>query len=325
LLRREHLGAAAVASVLLFHFGYYTFFMGGDLFEWRVYSHLIPLLPLTFVSMAADLRPSRGFVVGSLAAFTLASLPVAWIKYANDDGPVAPHLPVLLRPLVAPYDDWQRWLNLRAVCMRNAHMKVNFDVFVLRAPTREEGARIPFDGFPVHASQTVGVVGWVLPNVAIIDLLGLNDLVIARTPVPNAEDRLEQRTRRMIGEFEAFDKNHDQRVTPDEIGPFLAALRPDSPPSPEELQRAVADVLRRFDIDGDGSITRDEYLERGHLHSDRVLAHDRVPPPGYVEGFHPNVEVWNGKATVKARPVPLTAQEIEQHEATFRARFGAGR
>ncbi|HEU4418058.1 MAG TPA: hypothetical protein VFT55_03915, partial [Planctomycetota bacterium] len=46
LLRREHLGGAAVASVLLFHFGYYTFFMGGDLFEWRVYSHLIPLLPL---------------------------------------------------------------------------------------------------------------------------------------------------------------------------------------------------------------------------------------------------------------------------------------
>jgi len=321
----QRLGLLTAVGVLLFHFAYFTFFMGGDLFEWRVYSHLIPFLPLTFVDMVADLRPSRSFVVGSLAAFLLASLPVAWIKYANDDGPVAPHLPALLRPLVQPYDEWQRWLNLRAVCMRNTHMKVNFEVFVHRAPSREEGERIPFDGFPVHATQTVGVVGWVLPNVAIIDLLGLNDPVVARTPVPTAEERLERRTRQMIGEFEAFDKNHDQRVTPEEFAPFLAALQPDAPPGPEQLQRGVADVLRRFDIDGDGSVTRDEYIERGHLHGDRLLAHDRVPPPGYVEGFRPNVDVWNGKATVKARKAPLAEQDIRQHEATFRARFGAGR
>jgi arabinofuranosyltransferase len=325
MLRRERLGGSAVVGVMLFHFGYFTLFMGGDLFEWRVYSHLIPLLFLSLVAMAHDLSPRPGFVVGVLASSVLLALPVAWTKYYFNDGDVAPHVPGLLQPLVRPYDEWQRWLNARAVCMRNFHMKENFEVFVRRAPSRVEGERIPLDGFPVYATQAVGVVGWVLPNVAIIDLLGLNDPVVARTPVPTAEERLERRKRQMIGEFEAFDKDRDQRVTPEEFAPFLAALRPDSPSGPEELQGGVAAVLRRFDKDGDGSVTRDEYIERGHLHGDRLLAHERSPPPGYVEGFRPNVDVFNGKATIAAREVPLTEQEIRQHEATFRARFGAAR
>ncbi len=322
MFHREHLGAATVVGVLLFHFAYYTFFMGGDLFEWRVYSHLIPLLPLALVAMARDLSSRPVLAVGSLGLFLVLAQPVAWIKCAFDDGAVAPHLPAMLRPLVQPYDAWQRWLNERAVCMRNFHMKENFAILAKEAPSREEGERIAFDGFPVHATPTVGITGWVLPNVAIIDIHGLNDWVIARTPVPNAEQRLASRIHTLVGEFEAFDHDHDHRVTVDEFRPFLAALKPDLARTPESLQQAAVETIAGFDLNGDGSVTRDEYVEANHPHGDRYIAHDRMPPPGYVEGFRPNVTVFHGKVTVEPRAVPLTEPDIRQHEATFRARFG---
>lgn len=44
--------------------------------------------------------------------------------------------------------------------------------------------------FPVAYFANVGVVGWVLPKVAIIDGYGLNDYVIARLP---AEPRIKRR------------------------------------------------------------------------------------------------------------------------------------
>ena len=52
---------------------------------------------------------------------------------------------------------------------------------------REEGARIRWEQRAVVALWTVGVVGWVLPEVAIIDRFGLNDRVIARAPPRHAD------------------------------------------------------------------------------------------------------------------------------------------
>ena len=45
---RLSLVEAAVVATLLVHFSYYTFVIGGDHFEWRVYCHLILLV---FVSL----------------------------------------------------------------------------------------------------------------------------------------------------------------------------------------------------------------------------------------------------------------------------------
>jgi hypothetical protein len=49
-------------------------------------------------------------------------------------------------------------------------------------PSRECGSRILWDQRAVLAQGMVGVPGWVLPGVAIIDIYGLNDRVIARNP-----------------------------------------------------------------------------------------------------------------------------------------------
>lgn len=58
-----------------------------------------------------------------------------------------------------------------------------------RLPTREEGAGLAWVDRHVMTALNVGLVGWVFPNVAVIDLLGLNDFVIARTRVPPQETR----------------------------------------------------------------------------------------------------------------------------------------
>ena len=102
-------------------------------------------------------------------------------------------------------------------------------------PTREEGARIGWEQRAVLAAPTVGVPGWVLPEVAIIDLFGLNDRVIARSPAKT---------------------------------------------------------------DGE-----------------RLMAHERTAPPGYVAAFRPNVFVNGGRIVVAPRAEPLTDARIRAIEA----------
>ncbi|HEX6813404.1 MAG TPA: hypothetical protein VF384_17430 [Planctomycetota bacterium] len=50
------------------------------------------------------------------------------------------------------------------------------------------------------------------------------------------------------------------------------------------------------------------------------MAHDRRPPPGYVEALDPNVTVVNGAAIVRPRNVPLTAEAVRRIEAEWRER-----
>ncbi|MBL8729352.1 MAG: EF-hand domain-containing protein [Planctomycetes bacterium] len=325
LLQRAHLGGAAVASVFLFHFAYYTFYMGGDLFEWRVYSHLVPWLPLSLLYMARSLgwRPRTTIVV--LATYLALAAPIGWIKYAVDDGEVAPHVPSFLQPLLRPYDDWQRWLGDRLVCKRNYEMKVNLAMFESRAPLRADGARVPWQDFPVHAAEAVGVIGWVLPNVAIIDQHGLNDAVVARAPLPSAAEWLQQRTDAVLAGFRQFDGDHDGRVTIAEYRAWLAAFDPELARRPDDLERAARGRIAGFDANGDGVVTTEEFLATFRLHGDRMMAHERLPQPGYVEGFRPNVVVNDRVPVVQARDVPLTEPAIRDHEAAWRARVGLPR
>ncbi|MCC7396028.1 MAG: EF-hand domain-containing protein [Planctomycetes bacterium] len=314
-LATKNLGTGAVVAVCLFHFGYYTFYMGGDLFEWRVYTHLVLLLPVSLVVMAGDLG-SRLPVTAS-ATMLVLGLPIPWLKYAVHDQDVAPHLPALLRPLLAPYDDWQRWLNQHIVCMRNHHMKVNFAELAAPLPTREVGSRIPFDGFPVYPAEAVGLVGWVFPNVAVIDVHGLNDWVVARTPVADAKQREAALTRQLEALFDWFDQDHDGRVTQGEFTPWWAARHPQLPP--DEAAAGARTELQRFDADHDGIVSKAEYLAANSGGADRHHAHERLPPPGYIEGFRPNLDLADGRATVVPRSEPLTAEAIRAHEARFRA------
>ena len=188
--------AFAAVGLLLAHWLYYTFVIGGDHFEYRVYSHLIVLLWITAIWMLLRIRADRRLLYGVLGIFLLASLPIPWLHWEKTrdvrtrresfklEQPLADSFPPPLDSVVAAWDEWQRWLIEHNVCRRHQEHRV----FQLRRvsvlPTREKGARISWDQRAVYAEGSVGVVGWMLPNVAIIDALGLNDRVVARLPPP---------------------------------------------------------------------------------------------------------------------------------------------
>ncbi|HLX07698.1 MAG TPA: hypothetical protein VKY89_07520 [Thermoanaerobaculia bacterium] len=200
--RRERWWAAGrlarwlVPAVVLAHVSYYTLIVGGDHFEYRVFSYLIPLLFVSAVALldAAGLGAAAGAAL--LGIFLLASYPLPWLHWwrtrelATRDQtrllrwPLAPDFPPPLRSVVAAWDGWQAALIAHAVGARHQEHKVFHDWVTAQLPARQEGARIPWSGRPVLVAPGVGVVGWVLPHVAIIDSLGLNDRVIAHTPLP---------------------------------------------------------------------------------------------------------------------------------------------
>jgi len=253
-------------TVLIAHVGYYTFDIGGDHFEYRVYSHLVLLLFISAVWQlgrlatqlpeAWPLRPWMAF--GILLLFIACAQPIPWAHWAKTHNletrqgtfrliqPVAPSFPKWIRPVVAKWDRWQDWLIAHSVCMRHQEHKV-FGVSQRNLlPERGEMDPPPnAQGEPVVAFGLAGVLGWVFPDVAVIDTLGLNDHVVARNT-----------------------------------------------------------VLRG---------ARDPRAQEG-----RQMAHDRKPPPGYVECFRPNVglHLQFGMYLIP-RTHPLTKRDIIECEDKF--------
>jgi arabinofuranosyltransferase len=245
-LGRHRVPAVAIATLAL-QVGYYSFAIGGDHFEYRVYSHLVLLLFVSAVWLAAHGFERPWQAVAAVAAFVVVSWPIPWTHWLETRAlttraqtlrmarPIAPRFPAPLRPAVAVWDDWQAWLARRRVCVRHQEHKVFWLYQVQRLPTRSEGSAIGWEQRAVTVRGSVGVPGWVLPEVAVIDEFGLNDRVIARNPQP------------------------------------------------------------RYRI--------------------RRMAHDRIPPAGYVECFRPNLEIRDGALRLEARDRPLTDDEIRACES----------
>jgi arabinofuranosyltransferase len=237
-----------VVATLALQVGYYTFLIGGDHFEYRVYSHLVPLLWVAAVVLVAWITAKPGSARLLLASLLAVSWPIPWVHWLLSQDrvtrldtfkmiqPVADQFPAVVRPFVRIWDDWQAWLIERLVCARHQEHKIFQQHQAQRLPDRDEGLKISWDERPVYAMKSVGVGGWVLPNVAIIDRFGLNDRVIARTP-------------------------------------------PD-------------------------------------LSVERLMAHERRPPAGYVECFRPNVIVRSGALHIEKREQALTDGDIERCEST---------
>ncbi len=189
------LGAAVATAVLAAHALYYTLMIGGDHFEYRVYSHLVPLLFAAGAWLAARLAPGPRRPALALALVVAASWPIPWVHWAATHDletrgetyrlrmPIHDRFPPPLRPAVAAWDRWQAWLIERHVGMRHQEHKVFHRHQLAGLPPREAGRTLRWEEHrAVTVTRTVGVPGWVLPEVAILDLFGLNDAVIARNP-----------------------------------------------------------------------------------------------------------------------------------------------
>jgi arabinofuranosyltransferase len=197
---REHWHAVVAIGTLAAHLGYYTLVVGGDHFEYRVYSYTVWLSFLSAAWLSAWLCRRRALGLALVVAFMAASWPIPWTHWAGTRHletreethvlihPIANAFPAPLRPVVEVWDAWQAWLIEHHVGMRHQEHKVFWIAQIARNSSREDGAQIVWKDNPVMLTGQVGVPGWVLPNVAILDYFGLNDAIVARQP--RTADRL---------------------------------------------------------------------------------------------------------------------------------------
>ena len=218
--RRLDWAAVIVGLVIAAHAAYYTLIIGGDHFEYRVYSHLVLLLFISFLWLGARLGLRARTTLALIALFVVASWPVPWMHYFETRGlltrqetfplsrPIAQEIPPVVRLYVGAFDDVQEWLIQHSVCRRHQEHKVFWQQRIDSLPSREQGERIGWEDRPVLVGWSVGVVGWILPHVAVIDGFGLNDYVIARTRVPPERTRLMAHERRPpLGYVDCFRPN----------------------------------------------------------------------------------------------------------------------
>ncbi len=299
-----------VVGTLLAHVAYYTLIIGGDHFEYRVFAHFALLLPIATVWLAARLA-SRLVVVLPVTVLCLAAPhPIAWLHYVRAE-PLAPCVPSAFRPVMAAFDTWQTWLTQRSVCERHSIHREFCARSSRLLPKREAGQAISFDDRPVLLGFSVGIISWALPNVAIIDVLGLNDWVAARTPM----NRPAGLTDALPKLFRHFDLDNDGRLPKSEVLIALASL------PPEQAAGAARLLERDYDFDLDGVVTREEVEHYAIFYQERHMAHDRMAPDDYIVGFRPNVRVVEQRVIVTPRDPPLTDADIVRHETAFRARL----
>lgn len=216
----RHLGVMVAVAAVLAQVGYYTLIIGGDHFEFRVYSHLVPWIFATAaLALASRMkRPTEALAVMGL--FVALSWPIPWVHWVKSRTlttreqthymvvRVADDLPLPLRPFGLAWDSLEAWLLPRLDGTRHQEHKVFIAALLDEFPTREEGARVPWSDRGTTMGGAVGLVAWVLPNVAVIDSLGLNDRVVAHNPPQPGHHRVMAHERRAPpGYLECFRLN----------------------------------------------------------------------------------------------------------------------
>jgi hypothetical protein len=315
----NHVPAVAAVGIALFNAAYYVLVVGGDHFEYRVLSQLVPLGVLGCAAMAARISSGARLPIATAACLGLAS-SVGWLHLALTRDvsaysvkAITPQVPAALRPLARWFDQQQVWLFLRYVGLRCAF---HASVLEKSLPFYPRGMRIkaPPDPFPLLVSGSVGLLGWSLPDCAILDLQGLNDWVVARTPVHPRPRLTDEHIRTAIA---AADGDKDGYLDGTELHAAMSlafATDPDDRRGDFLLGIMIAIYS---DERADQVALEDAVAIVRSLDADRLMAHERHPPEGYIEAFEPNVTVANGVATATARKVPMTAERIRAIEAEW--------
>jgi arabinofuranosyltransferase len=230
------------------HLSSITFAIGGDHFEFRPYSYLVPWLWLGCLRLASSAFTSSGPALAFLSVTWLASLPLPWLHWRlthqllrREDthylhARVAPHVPAPFSFVAALWDDWQGWLISHYVCMRHQeHKAFLLHQFEFWTP-REQGEKLAWAERDVLFATAVGVPGWVFPNVALIDMLGLNDYVIAHSPADGSFQRMAH---------DRWPPNNYLRCFQPNVDGFRASFRVVPRPLSDEQIRACEQRFRK--------------------------------------------------------------------------------
>ena len=236
--------------------------------------------------------------------------------------PVAPSLPAAVRPLAHWYDRQQAWLLFRNIGLRCNHHALLLQRFQRDFPHRMWISEPP-DPFPVYQIGAVGSSGWCLPDCVLLDRHGLNDWVVARTPVHAIGAAISSEILRPL--VAAADVDHDGLLDATELRAAIGMLG-GGKANDEAGDYLVLVLMTFYAREHEHVLTFAEAESIGDsLAGARSMAHERHPPPGYVKAFEPNVTVQDGVATARPRQVPLTAERVREIEAKWRARVMAQR
>ena len=321
------LPAVAAVTATLCHAGYYLLLVGGDHFEYRVLSQLVPLGLLAGTAMAARLTAGIRLPLLTATALGLAGT-VGWLHLALTRDiplygfqPVAARLPALVQPLARWYDRQQLWLSLRLIGQRCNHHANLLAFFAQQTPPGLRLVGAP-DPFPMAVHAAVGLAGWSLHACSILDTHGLNDWVIARMPTELPPAIAGER---FAAAASTADVDHDGQLDRAELRQVLQDVTGAAPTGPVGDVLLGAVIATHAEARPDAVPVTAAAAIGDLLDLRRSMAHERRPPPGYFEAFAPNVVVTNGVARAEPRQVPMTADRIRAIEAEWRATVARAR
>lgn len=191
---RPHGPLLAAVVAFSYQFGYYALVTGGDHFEYKAFAHLVPFFYISFAWALAQMRAPAGAGVLVYGTFLGMGWLIPWTHYIHTRGlttrdetfmlrhQVKDELPAPARFYGAWFDELQGWLIGHFIGMRHQEHKVFFIYKEKTWPSRREGSKIPYEGFPVDVEGEAGYAGWSLEHVAILDAFALNDYYGARNP-----------------------------------------------------------------------------------------------------------------------------------------------
>ncbi len=316
----ERMPACAAVGAVAFHVAYYCLRVGGDPFEYRVLSYLIPLGAVGVLGAAAQLpgaaRTAGVAVVTSALAGSLGW--GHWLYHEPEVGtfykPIAPEVPSWIRPLARWHDRQQSWLKPQVLCGRPRVHDMQMRAVAAGLPARRHTG---FDvkDVPIYPAGGVGLPAWRMPDVAILDEHGLNDWVVARAPRRESGAPLVS-SAELGAVFGAVALDQDGRYPRDAMIAALAAVGDGG------VARGLVDyLLLQLAPPGAASLAPDELRGLDELMAGlRFMAHERFPPAGYVDDFSPNVAVRGGEVVITPRATPLPATRVRELEAAWRER-----
>ncbi|MCP4706412.1 MAG: hypothetical protein GY865_17575 [candidate division Zixibacteria bacterium] len=213
-----------ILATIVFHFGYYTIVIGGDHFEWRVYSHLIPFVFVSFLWMLNILNLKPKMAISVFSIFLLFTYPISWkLWYLTKDintreesyylkMPLRGEFPSMLNWYTGTFDNLQFWLIDHSICMRRQEHKQFYLEQCRYFPTRSDGQQLNPGDYPVMNLPCVGVPAWVFPHMNILDMHGLNDYIIARSvPIVREERQMAHDRWPPDGYIDSFQPNYSMR------------------------------------------------------------------------------------------------------------------
>jgi hypothetical protein len=202
-------------------------------------------------------------------------------------------------------------LHLHFVCLRCNQHAIARDTFIAKYPPRGLFNTDPND-VPVLVEGVVGIAGWVMRDVAIIDGLGLNDWVVARTR--GLDWRTAPEFANVAAMVHAADIDGDGWWQREELRRWIGSLFA-TPIDLAEADPILDMAFTLFSEERGDALSRDEtdrFIEA--LFARGAMAHERIPPPGYTEAFEANVAPSPTAVIVTPRAVPLKPRipEIER-------------